>query len=101
MGEQVFSPKAIPINAFVYSVSFRIPNIYIVTKWDGLLNIEAIYELRGKATGTLSCPCWAGRWGSGCKHRPIIRQFHILNRIGHGWFYDLDNNRWYLPLRVS
>jgi len=94
--EQVYSLKLLPIYAFVYTVNCNVFK-YEVVKFDGLLNVENIYVLSGDPfRHSLSCPCYQGKFGR-CRHRPIINEFIVTNRLNKRWFYDWDNGKWYMP----
>jgi hypothetical protein len=47
---------------------------------------------RGKA----ECPCYAGNKPK-CRHRTMFGKFLEADRIGKGWLYDFDNDRWLPP----
>lgn len=42
------------------------------------------------------CPCWAGN-KSTCRHRKMLATFMQKKRVGAGWLYDFDNDRWLEP----
>jgi hypothetical protein len=93
----VYSIRTLPIYATVYTVDGYMKN-YTVVKFDGLLNIEEIYKPKMLNIGLISCDCPGNRWGK-CKHRGLIFRFNFEDRTNKRWFYDLDNDRWYMPIR--
>jgi hypothetical protein len=42
------------------------------------------------------CPCFAGSKPT-CRHRTMFQKFLEEKRIGSGWLYDFDNDRWLEP----
>lgn len=61
---------------------------------DGVTPITS-YDLSFK-NKRAECPCWAGN-KSTCRHRKMLAEFMQKKRVGAGWLYDFDNNRWLEP----
>lgn len=77
-------------------------SFYVVTKFDELLNVEAVYTLYRVRSGRLHCPCFQYERGGGmCRHREIISIFVKMLKVNKGWFYDYDNCTWEEPIAVQ
>lgn len=62
---------------------------YIITKFDGDLNIESTYLVSHN-----DCTCPAGVRDT-CRHRQMLPL--MLDRINSAWFYCFDDKQWYDP----
>lgn len=69
---------------------------YRIVKFDGDLNIIAIYELTLRR-GYVSCQCFQAN-KSTCRHRQMIEIFTQQSRADKGWFYAYDTGEWLKPL---
>lgn len=63
---------------------------YRVVKFDFLLNVQAVYYIKGA-----SCECFQAY---GCRHRKIVNIFAVTNRTNKGYFYCYDEDTWELPV---
>lgn len=75
------------------------PTGYRMMKFDDLLNLEVIYNLR-HTRQLLYCDCPGFQKNYGCKHIQIVNLFISHERMDKGWFYDHDNGKWEKPLKI-
>lgn len=94
----IYSIKALPLYREVYTVK-RVLYTYTVIKFDSLFNMESLYVLKALRNGNISCPCFQGKFGR-CRHRPLTIMFDTEGRTNKGWFYDWEEKKWYLPIRM-
>lgn len=68
------------------------PGEYIVTKFDGDLEVQAVYSVSKSA-----CSGPDGHRPK-CKHREMLKLFLSAEHIDDGWFLDWDTRLWRGPL---
>lgn len=96
----IHSIKTLPLWREVYTVDCKYRRHYRVVKFDGLFNVESVYQVLGSNGGTVSCPCFQGKFGR-CRHRPLVILFEETNRINKRWFFDWELKVWYMPINLG
>ena len=61
---------------------------YCITKFDAELNVEGDYLMKVEGT-VITCSCPAGPRPT-CRHRDMLRQFKLTNRVNTEWFYEWE-----------
>lgn len=75
------------------------PNIYDVMKMSKDYEPGGIYHIAVAPNKTMSCTCYAGH--KFCRHKKMFLEFRNADRIGSGWSYSFDSNKWFPPLAAE
>jgi hypothetical protein len=78
----------------IYTVRTLGRDKFRVVKFDGGLQVQAVYELENKAC---SCPQSRER-KLPCRHSAIAQYFKASDRLNSGWFLDYDRLTWIPPI---
>lgn len=96
----IHSIRTLPIWREVYTVDCKLNRFYTVVKFDGLLNVESVYQVTALSGGSISCPCFQGKFGR-CRHRPLTIIFDMECKTNKRWFYDFEMHIWYMPINIG
>jgi hypothetical protein len=74
------------------------PDGYRMVKFDDLLNVEAIYNIRYYRK-RFYCDCPASNKPN-CRHRDMVREFTTHRAVDTGKFFCYDTGDWYPAIRL-
>lgn len=83
------------MNAELYTVR-SLPNGFRMVKFDDLLNVLAVYELKQRRV--VHCECFRANTHT-CRHREMLEMFKVKKRVNKGWFYNYTTGKWVAPIK--
>ncbi len=75
------------------------PHIYDILKMSEDLEPGGMYHISVAPNKSMTCTCYAGH--KFCRHKKMFLEFTRLNRIGSGWSYSFDKNKWFPPITAE
>jgi hypothetical protein len=82
----------------VYNLK-RTPGGYRMVKFDFLLNVQEVYNIR-YSRGRLHCECFAANKPT-CRHRDMIPLFVTKRAVDSLKFYCYETQQWWQPIKMT
>lgn len=79
------------LSSELYSVRST-PRGYRMVKFDSLLNVQAVYEMRRYGL-RVGCACFQANKDT-CRHRAMVALFVEKKAVDSGRFYDYEQGKW-------